>query len=156
MIEGKEKTTVPIPSVGADGEQPISNYTTSIISADSNEINPQFSEIEDDFDETQRRIARMNDPSYLNAITMTELFDTVRTLTVTSSPPTRIVTVSEGRGNHYKRVPGRGVVRRQWGSAPSPSESPRYFAARKDESIIVGYYTLKKCRSPNRYPKIHR
>ena len=77
MIEGKEKTTVPIPSVGADGEQPISNYTTSIITADSNEINPQFSEIEDDFDEIQRRIARMNDPSYLNAITMTELFDTV-------------------------------------------------------------------------------
>ena len=37
-----------------------------------------------------------------------------------------------------------------------PSESPRYFAAGKDESIIVGYYTLKKCRSPNRYPKIHR
>ena len=42
MIEGKEKTTVPIPSVGADGEQPISNYTTSIITADSNEINPHF------------------------------------------------------------------------------------------------------------------
>ena len=65
-------------------------------------------------------------------------------------------TVSEGHGNHYKRVPGRGVVRRQRGSAPSPSESPRYFAATLDESTIVGYYTLKKCRSPNRYPKIHR
>ena len=77
MIEGKEKTTVPIPSVGADGEQPISNYTTSIITADPMEINPQFSELEDDFAEIQRRIARMNDPSYLNAITMTELFDTV-------------------------------------------------------------------------------
>ena len=34
-----------------------------------------------------------------------------------------------------------------------PSESPRYFAAGKDESTIVGYYTLKKCRSPNRNPK---
>jgi len=77
MIEGKEKTTVPIPSVGADGEQPISNYTTSIITTDPTEINPQFSQLEDDFDEIQRRIARMNDPSYLNAITMTELFDTV-------------------------------------------------------------------------------
>ena len=41
MIEGKEKTTVPIPSVGADGEQPISNFTTSIITADSNEINTE-------------------------------------------------------------------------------------------------------------------
>ena len=29
-------------------------------------------------------------------------------------------TVSEGHGNHYKRVPGRGVVRRQRGSSPSP------------------------------------
>ena len=77
MIEGKEKTTVPIPSVGADGEQPISNCSTSIISADSNEINPQFPMLEDDFAEIQRRIARMNDPSHLNAITMTELFDTV-------------------------------------------------------------------------------
>ena len=38
MIEGKEKTTVPIPSVGADGEQPLSN-DTCIITADDNEIN---------------------------------------------------------------------------------------------------------------------
>ena len=30
----------------------------------------------------------------------------------------------------------------------SPSESPRHFAASMDESVIVGYYTLKKCRSP--------
>ena len=28
-----------------------------------------------------------------------------------------------------------------------PSESPRHFAASMDESVIVGYYTLKKCRS---------
>ena len=36
------------------------------------------------------------------------------------------------------------------GKAPSgePSESPRHFAASMDESVIVGYYTLKKCRSP--------
>ena len=26
-----------------------------------------------------------------------------------------------------------------------PSESPRHFAASMDESVIVGYYTLKKC-----------
>ena len=37
--------------------------------------------------------------------------------------------VSEGHGNHFERVPVRGVVRRQRGSAPPPSESPRYFAA---------------------------
>ena len=29
-----------------------------------------------------------------------------------------------------------------------PSENPRHFAASMDESVIVGYYTLKKCRSP--------
>ena len=29
----------------------------------------------------------------------------------------------------------------------SPSESPRHFAALRDESVIVGYYTLKKCLS---------
>ena len=28
-----------------------------------------------------------------------------------------------------------------------PSESPRHFAASMDESVIVGYYTLKKCIS---------
>ena len=28
-----------------------------------------------------------------------------------------------------------------------PSENPRHFAASMDESVIVGYYTLKKCLS---------
>lgn len=28
-----------------------------------------------------------------------------------------------------------------------PAGSPRHFAARRDESVIVGYYTLKKCVS---------
>ena len=28
-----------------------------------------------------------------------------------------------------------------------PQESPRHFAASMDESVIVGYYTLKKCLS---------
>ena len=31
MTDIKRKTTVPDPSVGADGEQPISNYSTEII-----------------------------------------------------------------------------------------------------------------------------
>ena len=30
-------------------------------------------------------------------------------------------------------------------SPRSPSESPRHLCSRKDESVIVGYYTLKKC-----------
>ena len=44
-----------------------------------------------------------------------------------------------------------------------PSESPRHFAASMDESVIVGYYTLKKCLSvaprclqiPKKGQKIH-
>ena len=55
MIEGKEKTTVPIPSVGADGEQPILNNTTGIITTDPQEINSQFSELEEYLDEIQRK-----------------------------------------------------------------------------------------------------
>jgi len=30
-------------------------------------------------------------------------------------------------------------------TCPLPTGSPRHFAARRDESVIVGYYTLKKC-----------
>lgn len=33
-----------------------------------------------------------------------------------------------------------------------PSESPRHFAASMDESVIVGYYTLKKCLSQAPHP----
>ena len=34
-----------------------------------------------------------------------------------------------------------------------PSESPRHFAASMDESVIVGYYTLKKC-PPQQLPRL--
>ena len=36
----KEKTTVPIPSVGADGEQSLSYVSNEIITAETEEINP--------------------------------------------------------------------------------------------------------------------
>lgn len=36
----KEKTTVPIPSVGADGEQSLSYVSNEIIATESEEINP--------------------------------------------------------------------------------------------------------------------
>ena len=39
MVDEKRKTTVPIPPVGADGEQPILNNTTGIISGETPEIN---------------------------------------------------------------------------------------------------------------------
>ena len=41
------------------------------------------------------------------------------------------------RGHRSDRTP----------SPEEPSESPRHFAASMDESVIVGYYTLKKCLS---------
>ena len=44
----------------------------------------------------------------------------------------------DSRGHRSDRTP----------SPEEPSESPRHFAASMDESVIVGYYTLKKCRSP--------
>ena len=39
MVDEKRKTTVPIPPVGADGEQPILNITTGIITGGEGEIN---------------------------------------------------------------------------------------------------------------------
>lgn len=49
-----------------------------------------------------------------------------------------------------RRYVSRGQLRTpQWTQIPSgePSESPRHFADSMYESVIVGYYTLKKCRS---------
>ena len=42
------------------------------------------------------------------------------------------------RGRRSDRTPPSG----------EPSENPRHFADSMDESVIVGYYPLKKCRSP--------
>ena len=39
MVDEKRKTTVPIPSVGADGEQPILNNSIGIITGETAEIN---------------------------------------------------------------------------------------------------------------------
>lgn len=57
-----------------------------------------------------------------------------------------------GWADHGKsrRYVSRGQLRTpQWTQIPSgePSESPRHFADSMYESVIVGYYTLKKCRS---------
>ena len=76
MVNEQGKTTVPIPSVGADGEQPISNYSTEIIATYSDEINPQAEFSDEDFDNFQRMMARMSDPSYLHTVTLNELYET--------------------------------------------------------------------------------
>ena len=73
MITEKEKTTVPVPSVGADGEQPFSYVNDEIITAYGEEINPLDENMEDIF----RQMERMSEPSYLPTMTMSQLYDTV-------------------------------------------------------------------------------
>lgn len=68
-----EKTTVPIPSVGADGEQSLSYLTDEIIATENEEINPSAENMED----ILRHMQRMSDPSYLPTITMSQLYETV-------------------------------------------------------------------------------
>ena len=73
MIREKEKTTVPIPSVGADGEQSLSYVSNEIIATESEEINPT----DENMEEILRQMQRMAEPSYLPTMTMSQLYDTV-------------------------------------------------------------------------------
>ena len=73
MMKEKEKTTVPVPSVGADGEQPFSYVNDEIITTCGEEINPLDENMEDIF----RQMERMSEPSYLPTMTMSQLYDTV-------------------------------------------------------------------------------
>lgn len=72
-MKEKEKTTVPVPSVGADGEQSLSYVTDKIIATKSEEINPS----DENMEEILRQMQRMSDPSYLPTMTMSQLYDTV-------------------------------------------------------------------------------
>ena len=67
------KRTVPVPSVGADGEQPISQKRTSSIAEKADESNPQEKRLE----ELMRQVQRMNDPAYLPTVSMNELYENV-------------------------------------------------------------------------------
>ena len=63
------KSAVPIPSVGADGEQPIpKNSEISIAESDLNS-NP----LEHDFDEMFWRMQQLDDPAYLHTVSMRTL-----------------------------------------------------------------------------------
>ena len=73
MMQENEKTTVPIPSVGADGEQSLSYVTNEIITTGNEEINP----IDESMEEMLRQMQRMSDPSYQATMTMSQLYDTV-------------------------------------------------------------------------------
>ena len=67
-MENKKEKTAPVVSVGADTEQPISKNTTSSISENGGNIKS--------FEELQREMQLRSDPSYLQTISMNELFDT--------------------------------------------------------------------------------
>ena len=71
-----EKTTVPIPSVGADGEQPLMKETRTSIAENSPQSN-------DKLEELCRKLRRMQAPNYLHTLTLNDLLDTV----YTGSPP---------------------------------------------------------------------
>ena len=73
-MDSKEtKRTVPVPSVGADGEQPISQTPTVSITEETTENNPP----EKNYAELLRKMQRMNDPAYLPTISMNELYENV-------------------------------------------------------------------------------
>ena len=73
-MDSKEtKRTVPVPSVGADGEQPISQTPTASITEETTENNPP----EKNYAELLRKMQRMNDPAYLPTISMNELYENV-------------------------------------------------------------------------------
>ena len=76
MTNETEKTTVPIPPVGAGGEQPISKTTTEIIPIASTEINQFEENSEENFEELYRQMQRLSDPAYLHTVSLTELYET--------------------------------------------------------------------------------
>lgn len=67
-----EKSTAPIPPVGADGEQPLSQNYNPSIADESTEINGNLG-----FDELMRWTRQYNDPSYMNTFSMNELYENV-------------------------------------------------------------------------------
>ena len=74
MDSRETKRTVPYPSVGADGEQPISQIcTTNSISEAATENNPQDESMED----ILRELQRTSDPAYLYTVSMNELYQNV-------------------------------------------------------------------------------
>ena len=73
-MDSKEtKRTVPVPSVGADGEQPISQTTTPSIAEEMAKNNPQ----EKNYREMLRQMQRMSDPAYLHTVSMNDLYQNI-------------------------------------------------------------------------------
>ena len=70
MDSRETKRTVPVPSVGADGEQPISQTTIKSIAEETAENNPQ----EESLEEMLRDMRRMSDSAYLHTVSMNDLY----------------------------------------------------------------------------------
>ena len=73
MDSRETKRTVPVPSVGADGEQPISQTTTPSIAEEPAENKSQDERMED----ILRELQRTSDPAYLHTVSMNELYQNV-------------------------------------------------------------------------------
>ena len=73
MDSRETKRTVPVPSVGADGEQPNSQTPALSISEAATENNPQDERMED----ILRELQRTSDPAYLHTVSMNELYQNV-------------------------------------------------------------------------------
>ena len=73
MDSRETKRTVPVPSVGADGEQPNSQTPALSISEAATENNPQDESMED----ILRELQRTSDPAYLHTVSMNELYQNV-------------------------------------------------------------------------------
>ena len=73
MDELKTKAAVPIPPVGAGGEQPVQKTTGLSIAEDLTENNP----LEQTLEEKLRLMQQMSDPAYLYTVSMSELYETV-------------------------------------------------------------------------------
>ena len=75
MDSRETKRTVPVPSVGADGEQPISQTTIKSIAEETAENNPQ----EESLEEMLRDMRRMSDSAYLHTVSMNDLYQKTST-----------------------------------------------------------------------------
>jgi RecA-family ATPase len=78
MCDENEMTAVNTPVGADDGQSLNSNFNSSITDFDE-----KIKTFDESFDEYQREMRRMLDPSYLKTVTMSELYDTV----YKSSPP---------------------------------------------------------------------
>jgi len=73
MATEKEKPAVPVPPAPTDGEQPLSKSSEQSIAEEIFENNPP----EKNYEDMLRMMQRMNDPAYLNTVSMNELYENV-------------------------------------------------------------------------------